>query len=151
MKTSEVAAAHSIDVGRWSKGFDEVLGRIASRFSRCEPLRNAGASMLGLVSDLGRKNCWTLSERSGHRSPDRFQHLAARAKSDADAVRDDLRAYPVDRPGDPMRCWWSICRPRNYAEAWVVRRRTAWGRGESQRRHSFTGGLLRFYTCPIER
>jgi len=80
-----------------------------------------------------------------------FQHLVARAKSDADAVRDDLRAYPVDRPGDPMRCWWSICRPRNYAEAWVVRRRTAWGRGESQRRHSFTGGLLRFYTCPIER
>ena len=39
---------------------------LARRFARCEPLRNAGALMLGLLSDLGRKNCWTLSERSGH-------------------------------------------------------------------------------------
>jgi hypothetical protein len=67
-------------------GFDEVLDRVASRFSRCETLRNAGALMLGLVSDLGRKNCWTLAERVGHPSPDRLQHLLARAKWDADGV-----------------------------------------------------------------
>ena len=73
---------------------------LARRFARCEPLRNAGALMLGLLSDLGRKNCWTLSERSGHASPDRLQHLLGRAKWDADEVRDDLRSYVVDHLGD---------------------------------------------------
>ena len=77
-----------------------MLDRIAPRFARCEPLRNAGALMLGLLSDLGRKNCWTLSERSGHASPDRLQHLLGRAKWDADEVRDDLRSYVVDHLGD---------------------------------------------------
>ena len=103
MKTTEdaaVTAAHSVDVDRWRAGFDEVLDRIARRFARCEPLRNAGALMLGLLSDLGRKNCWTLSERSGHASPDRLQHLLGRAKWDADEVRDDLRSYVVDHLGD---------------------------------------------------
>ena len=103
MKTTEdaaVTAAHSVDVDRWRAGFDEVLDRIAPRFARCEPLRNAGALMLGLLSDLGRKNCWTLSERSGHASPDRLQHLLGRAKWDADEVRDDLRSYVVDHLGD---------------------------------------------------
>lgn len=103
MKTTEdaaVTAAHSVDVDRWRAGFDEVLDRIAPRFARCEPLRNAGALMLGLLSDLGRKNCWTLSERSGHASPDRLQHLLGRARWDADEVRDDLRSYVVDHLGD---------------------------------------------------
>jgi SRSO17 transposase len=56
--------------------------------------------MLGMVSDLGRKNCWTLAERSGHPSPDRLQHLLSRAKWDADGVRDDLRSYVADELGD---------------------------------------------------
>jgi SRSO17 transposase len=95
-----VAAAHSIDVDEWRHAFDEVMDRIAPRFARCEPLRNAGALMLGLVCDIGRKNCWTLAELSGHPSPDRLQHLLSRAKWDADAVRDDLRSYVVDHLDD---------------------------------------------------
>jgi SRSO17 transposase len=103
VKTTEdaaVAAAHSIDIDQWRWGFDEVMGRIAPRFVRCEPLRNAGALMLGLVSNMDRKNCWTLAELSGHGSPDRLQHLLSRAKWDAEKVRDDLRAYVVDHLGD---------------------------------------------------
>ena len=103
MRTDEdaaVAAAYSVDVDQWRSGFDEVLDRIAPRFGRCEPLRNAGALMLGLVSDIDRKNCWTLAERCGHASPDRMQHLLSRAKWDADGVRDDLRSYVVDHLGD---------------------------------------------------
>lgn len=57
--------------------------------------------MLGLVSDLGRKNCWTLAERAGHPSPDRLQHLLARAKWDADGVVADLRGYVSEYLGDP--------------------------------------------------
>jgi SRSO17 transposase len=100
-ESAAVTAARSLDAERWQAGFDEVLDRIASRFSRCETLRNAGALMLGLVSDLGRKNCWTLAERSGHTSPDRLQHLLSRAKWDTGGVRDDLRDYVVDAFGDP--------------------------------------------------
>ena len=124
MKTIELAAAaaaHSVDVDRCRAGFDELLDRVASRFVRCETLRNAGALMLGLVSDLGRKNCWTLAERAGHPSPDRLQHLLARAKWDTDGVVADLRSYVVDHLGDPDAVLVvDLCRPRNYAEAWVA-------------------------------
>ena len=57
--------------------------------------------MLGLVSDLGRKNCWTLAERAGHPSPDRRQHVLARAKWDAEEVVADLRGYVSEHLGDP--------------------------------------------------
>ena len=57
--------------------------------------------MLGLVSDLGRKNCWTLAERAGHPSPDRLQHLLARAVWDTEGVGADLRDYVAAHLGDP--------------------------------------------------
>jgi hypothetical protein len=39
------------------------------------------------------QRCWTLAERAGHPSPDRLQHLLARAKWDTDAIVADLRSY----------------------------------------------------------
>ncbi|MBA2560187.1 MAG: IS701 family transposase [Propionibacteriales bacterium] len=77
-----------------------MVDRIASRFSRYEPLRHATGLMQGLVSGLDRKNCWTIAEHRGQATPDGLQHLLARAKWDADAVRDDLRGYVVDHFGD---------------------------------------------------
>ena len=78
-----------------------MVDRIAPRFARYEPLRHASALMLGMVSGLDRKNCWTIAEYRGGATPDGLQHLLARAKWDADAVRDDLRDYVVDAFGDP--------------------------------------------------
>ena len=75
-----------------------MVDRIAPRFARYEPLRHASALMLGMVSGLDRKNCWTIAEHRGGATPDGLQHLA---KWDADAVRDDLRDYVVDAFGDP--------------------------------------------------
>jgi SRSO17 transposase len=100
-ESAAAAAAFSVDVDQWRAGFDEVLEQIAPRFARCETLRNAGALMLGLVSDLGRKNCWTLAERAGHPSPDRLQHLLARAVWDTEGVGADLRDYVAAHLGDP--------------------------------------------------
>lgn len=77
-----------------------MLDRIESRFTRYEPLRRAGALMLGLLSGLDRKNCWTIAEQRGDLTPDGLQHLLARAKWDADAVRNDLRGYVVDAFGE---------------------------------------------------
>jgi len=77
-----------------------VIDRIAPRFTRYEPLRHAAALMLGMVSGLDRKNCWTISEHRGAATPDGLQHLLSRAKWDAEAVRDDLRDYVIDAFGD---------------------------------------------------
>ncbi len=78
-----------------------MIDRIAPRFSRYETLGHAGELMLGMVSGLDRKNCWTIAEHRGDATPDGLQHLLSRAKWDADAVRDDLRDYVVDAFGDP--------------------------------------------------
>ncbi len=81
--------------------FDELMGRIAARFGRVEPRRRARAFVLGLLSDLPRKNCWSIAEYAGDRSPGGMQHLLGRARWDADGVRDDLRNYLIGHLGDP--------------------------------------------------
>jgi SRSO17 transposase len=81
--------------------FDELMGLVAGRFGRVEPRRRARAFVLGLVSGLRRKNCWTIAEHAGDASPDGMQHLLARARWDADGVRDDVRGYVAGRLGDP--------------------------------------------------
>jgi SRSO17 transposase len=52
--------------------------------------------VLGLLSNLPRKNCWTLAEHVGDATPYGLQHLLSRAKWDADAVRDDVRGFVVE-------------------------------------------------------
>jgi SRSO17 transposase len=81
--------------------FDELMGRIAGRFARAEPRRRARALVLGLLAGLPRKNCWTIAEHAGDATPDGMQHLLARARWDAGAVRDDLRDYVAEQLGDP--------------------------------------------------
>lgn len=80
--------------------FDQLMVRIAGRFVRVEPRRRATALVLGLLADLPKKNCWTLAEHAGDASPDGMQHLLHRAKWDADAVRDDIRAYVIEHLRD---------------------------------------------------
>jgi hypothetical protein len=104
VKTIELAAVtavHSVDPDRWWTEYSAMIDRIAPRFARYEPLRHAGELILGMVSGLDRKNCWTIAEHRGAATPDGLQHLLARASWDADAVRDDLRNYVVDAFGDP--------------------------------------------------
>ena len=99
-ESAAVAAAHRVDPDRWWAAFGAVLDRVESRFARYEPLRHAAGLMLGMLSGLDRKNCWTIAEHRGELTPDGLQHLLARAKWDADAVRDDLRDYVLDAFGD---------------------------------------------------
>lgn len=51
-----VAAAHSVDPGRWWTEFSAVIDRIAPRFARYEPLRHAAELMAGMVSGLDSSN-----------------------------------------------------------------------------------------------
>ena len=77
------------------------MARVAGRFARVEPRWRARAFVLGLLADLPRKNCWSIAEHAGDRSPDGMQHLLAGARWDADGVRDDVRGYVVEHMGDP--------------------------------------------------
>jgi SRSO17 transposase len=77
------------------------MTRAGARFSRVEPRRRARAFVLGLLAELPRKNCWTIAEHAGDRTPDGMQHLLSRARWDADGVRDDVRSYVVEQLGDP--------------------------------------------------
>lgn len=56
--------------------------------------------VLGLLSDLPRKNCWSIAEWAGETSPDGMQHLLGRARWDADRVRDDVREYVLEHLRD---------------------------------------------------
>ncbi|HET8845548.1 MAG TPA: IS701 family transposase, partial [Ktedonobacteraceae bacterium] len=75
--------------------------RIASRFARPEPRRRALAYLQGIVSATRRKNGWQLAEHAGEARPDGMQRLLNSASWNADLVRDDLRAYILERLGDP--------------------------------------------------
>src|SRR5215211_7117826 len=92
---------HASEAHRWADQLDDLVARIAPRFSRVEPRRRARAYLQGLLSPLERKNGWHLAEAAGDASPDGVQDFLARMHWDADAVRDDLRAYVVEHLGDP--------------------------------------------------
>ncbi len=77
------------------------MGRVAGRFGRVEPRRRVRAFVLGLLAGLPRKNCWTIAEQAGDATPDGMQHLLARARWDADGVRDDVRGYVTGYLADP--------------------------------------------------
>jgi SRSO17 transposase len=81
--------------------FDTGFARIAGRFGRVEPRRQARSYLLGLLADVETRSCWQLAEQAGDQSPHRMQRLLSEAVWDADAMRDDVRDYVVDELGDP--------------------------------------------------
>ncbi|MGA5064257.1 IS701 family transposase [Streptomyces exfoliatus] len=69
------------------------MSRIAGRFTRVDSRRRARKL-------VPRKNCWTIAEWAGDRTPDGMQHLLGRAKWDADQVRDEVGDYVVEHLHD---------------------------------------------------
>src|SRR5688572_27120809 len=87
-------------MAEWARGLDDVMERMAPRFRRVEARQRARSYLDGLLAPLERKNGWHLAEAVGDTSPDSVQDFLARMRWDADAVRDDLRAYVVEHLGD---------------------------------------------------
>ena len=88
------------DVQWWGAALGEVHQRIGARFARSEQRGRVRAYLEGLLSPVERTNGWQLDERAGKARPYGMQRLLAGAKWDADAVRDDLRAYIMEQLGD---------------------------------------------------
>jgi SRSO17 transposase len=85
----------------WLAGLDALFARVAGRFGRVEPRRQARLYLMGLLAPLERKNGWQLAEAAGDAAPDRMQRLLSSARWDARQARDDLRGYVVEHLGDP--------------------------------------------------
>ncbi|GAA1497595.1 hypothetical protein GCM10009628_25990 [Paeniglutamicibacter kerguelensis] len=82
-------------------GLEEIRDLIGGEFARSEPRENAIGYIRGLLSDEERKNSWTLSERTGHGTPDGMQRLLSTTGWNPDAVRDALFTYVGRNLGDP--------------------------------------------------
>src|SRR4051812_29189787 len=85
----------------WAKGLDELAGGVAPGVGGGGPRRRLLAHPRGLLAPSGRKDGWQLAEAAGDRAPDGMRDFLSRVRWDAEAVRDDLRAYVVERLGDP--------------------------------------------------
>lgn len=83
----------------WARELDGLHERIGGRFRRLEPRRRAGAYLEALLGPVERKNGWQIAEHVGERTPDGVQRLLSTARWDAEAVRDDLRAYVAEHLG----------------------------------------------------
>ena len=88
-----------IDASNWSSGLDSLFARVAGRFGRAEPRRQARSYLTGLLAPIARKNGWQLADAAGDATPDKMQRLLNTAKWDADGVRDEVRAYVVEKIG----------------------------------------------------
>ncbi len=79
-------------------------GRLRPWFARVGPFEQTGKYMTGLMTDLPRKNGWTIAEYVGDRTPDRMQRLLNHAVWDHDQAQGVVRRFVVEALGDqPLR------------------------------------------------
>lgn len=88
-------------LGEWAEELAVLLGGLDHLFARPEPREVFADLVEGLLSDLRRKNAWTMSARAGHVTPSRIQKFLNAASWSADALLAELRGYVAERLGDP--------------------------------------------------
>lgn len=96
-----MGGATTAEVQRWAQEINRVRVRLGPRFARSEVRARLELYLRGLLAGVERKNGWQLAEFAGDLSPANVQHFIGRATWDADAVRDDLRAYVIEHLGEP--------------------------------------------------
>jgi SRSO17 transposase len=93
---SQAAAAARIGAGLARRKRVELLERLKSCFARTGTWQQAGKYVSALVSELPKRNGWTIAEHVGDRSPDRTQRLLNRAVWDESAALSEIRRYAAD-------------------------------------------------------
>jgi SRSO17 transposase len=94
------AVINELETQLWDRELENLLLRVGVHFGRVEPRRRMRDYIRGLLGPVGRKNGWQLAEYAGHATPDGLQHLLARARWDADEIRDELQHYVAERLGE---------------------------------------------------
>jgi SRSO17 transposase len=83
-------------VPAWAGGSGlNLLGGLRPCFARVEPWLQAGKYAAALMSQIPRRNGWTIAEHVGDRSPDKTQRLLNRAVWDSFAAMAVVRAFAV--------------------------------------------------------
>jgi SRSO17 transposase len=89
-----------VEADRVGEKLAELMGLLGVHFARVEPFAQAGKYVRGLLSDLPRKNCWTLAEYAGDATPDRMQRLLERASWDTKAAMGTVRDFAAGHLDD---------------------------------------------------
>ena len=71
----------------------ELLGRLRSCFVRTQTWQHAEKYVSALVSEIPKRNGWTIAEHAGDRTPDRTQRLLNRAAWDTFAAMSQIRRF----------------------------------------------------------
>ena len=69
------------------------MGALRGCFTRTQTWLQAGKYVSALVSELPKRNGWTMAEHAGDRGPDRMQRLLNRASWDALAAMSEIRRF----------------------------------------------------------
>jgi SRSO17 transposase len=93
----DVAPEH---VDGWAEELALLTTGLGHLFARPEPREVFADLVEGLLSDLGRKNGWTMAERAGHATPHRIQKFLGEASWDADALLAEVQMYVAGQLGD---------------------------------------------------
>jgi SRSO17 transposase len=94
----DVSAEH---VEGWAEELAALTGGLGHLFARPEPREVFADLVEGLLSDLGRKNGWTMAGRAGHATPHRIQKFLGEASWSADGLLAEVQAYVARELGDP--------------------------------------------------
>jgi SRSO17 transposase len=89
----KAAAAARIGAGLVGQERAELLGLLKSCFARTETWLQAGKYVSALVSEMPKRNGWTIAQHAGDRTPDRTQRLLNRAAWDTFAAMRQVSRF----------------------------------------------------------
>lgn len=73
----------------------DLLGRLRPCFARVEPFLQARKYVRAVMSELPKRNGWTIAEHVRDRTPDRTQRLLSRASWDERAAMAQVRRFAM--------------------------------------------------------
>ena len=93
--SSKAAAAARIGAALARRKRAELLELLRPCFARTEPWLQAGKYTAAVMSQIPRRNGWTIAAHAGDRTPDRTQRLLSRAVWDTFAAMGVVRRFAV--------------------------------------------------------
>jgi SRSO17 transposase len=100
MLPKELRLVNPDEIDQYAAEFEAFHARFAHLFVRSEPREAAQQYLRGLLAPVRRKNCWQMAEAMGQKDPQAMQRLLFGAQWDADAMRDQLQRFVMERFGE---------------------------------------------------
>jgi SRSO17 transposase len=89
------------ELAPWAESFAAFCARFDDLFQRSESRGQARKYLRGLLAPVERKTTWQLAEVAHDATPDRMRRRLYRVAWDAEAARDRLQQFVIERFGDP--------------------------------------------------